>query len=188
MPPKQRISKDDIVLAGIELVRKNGIDGVNARSVAAKLNCSTQPIFSNYASMDELKKDIIKTAYEKFMEYTLNYKPPKDYPKYKNTGLAYVSYAKNEPELFKLLFMRHRSSEEYSENDDSNKPVISIIKGATELSEDEAELFHNEMWIFVHGIATMVATDYMQLSDEAVSDMLTDIYQGLLKRFLEKRD
>lgn len=43
------------------------------------------------------------------------------------------------------------------------------------------------MWIFVHGIATMIATDYLEISDDDISFMLTDMYQGLLKRFSEKR-
>lgn len=188
MPPKQRISKDDIVQAGVDIVRNNGIENVNARSVAAKLNCSTQPIFSNYTSMDELKQDIIKTSYEEYMQYILSYRAPEDCPKYKSTGLAYITYAKNERELFKLLFMRHRTNEEYMKKDESLKPVIDIIMSATGLSQSDAELLHGEMWIFVHGIATMVATEYLEFSYDTISYMLTDVYQGLLKRFLEKRN
>lgn len=56
MPPKVKVEKDDILKAAIEIVRDNGAGSLNARAVADKLSCSTQPIFSNYASMDELKK------------------------------------------------------------------------------------------------------------------------------------
>ena len=56
MPPKVKIDKDDIVKAAVEVVRECGIDALNARAVAQKLSCSTQPIFSNYASMNELKR------------------------------------------------------------------------------------------------------------------------------------
>lgn len=65
MPPKQKVTKEDIVLAAINLVRKNGVESINARSVAAEIGCSTQPIFSNYATMEELKQDIIKISYFK---------------------------------------------------------------------------------------------------------------------------
>lgn len=113
MPPKVKVTKDAIISAGIEIVRESGADSVNARSVAAKIGCSTQPIFSNYTCMYELKQDIIRVANKHYMEYTLAYRAPEGCPKYKNTGLAYINYAKNERELFKLLFMRHRSSDEY---------------------------------------------------------------------------
>ena len=53
MPPKVKISKEDILQTAIELVRKGGEEAVNARAIAGALNCSTQPIFSNFASMEE---------------------------------------------------------------------------------------------------------------------------------------
>ena len=53
----------------------------------------------------------------------------------------------------------------------------------TGLSEDEAKLFHFEMWAFVHGIAVMFATDFIELNLELASKMLTDAYQGLRKRY-----
>lgn len=186
MPPKQRVSKEDIVFAAINVVRKGGANSINARAVASEIGCSTQPIFSNYTSMDELKKDVIKVSYEQYMQYALNYKSPEDCPAYKNTGLAYITYAAKERELFKLLFMRHRESKEYIQKDNSIEPVIDIIISQTGLSRKDAELLHSEMWIFVHGIATMTATEYFELSYETISFMLTDVYQGLLKRFLEK--
>lgn len=188
MPPKVKVTKDAIVSAGIEIVRESGADSVNARSVAAKIGCSTQPIFSNYASMDELKEDIIKVAGERYMDFTLAYRTAENFPDYKNTGLAYITYAKKERELFKLLFMRHRTSEEYAHNEINIEPVLDILTKATGLSRKDAELLHSEMWIFVHGIATMTATDYLDISDEDISNMMTDVFQGLLKRFSEKRN
>jgi len=47
----------------------------------------------------------------------------------------------------------------------------------------EAKLFHLEMWAFVHGIAAMMATGFLDLDRELVSRMLTDAYQGLRLRF-----
>lgn len=83
--------------------------------------------------------------------------------------------------------MRHRTREEYIKKDSSVKSVIDMIISSTDLSQNEAEIIHTEMWIFVHGIATMIATDYLEISDDDISFMLTDMYQGLLKRFSEKR-
>lgn len=44
MPPKAKITKEMIVDAGVELVRESGIEHVNARAVAERLGCSTQPV------------------------------------------------------------------------------------------------------------------------------------------------
>ena len=53
----------------------------------------------------------------------------------------------------------------------------------TGLSSESAKLFHLEMWAFVHGIATMFATGFLDLSWELVSRMLSDTYLGLRKQY-----
>ena len=64
MPPKVKVTKEDIITASIDMVREKGTDILNARAIAAHMGCSTQPIFSNYASMDELKQDVMNNAYD----------------------------------------------------------------------------------------------------------------------------
>ena len=48
MPASRKINKDDIIRVCLDIVRKDGINGINARRVAKELNCSTQPIFYLY--------------------------------------------------------------------------------------------------------------------------------------------
>ena len=50
-----KITREEIVNAAVDLVRKAGEQAINARMVAAMLNCSTQPIFSNFATREELR-------------------------------------------------------------------------------------------------------------------------------------
>ena len=38
------------------------------------------------------------------------------------------------------------------------------------------------MWIFVHGVATIFATEYIDIDWETVSQMLTDAYFGAIKQ------
>ena len=44
-----------------------------------------------------------------------------------------------------------------------------------------------EMWACVHGIATMIATSYLDLGNEEISDMLTDVFLGLKMRYASKK-
>ena len=55
MPPKQRITREMILETSFAMFCRDGMEAVNARSVAKALNCSTQPIFSYFAGMDDLK-------------------------------------------------------------------------------------------------------------------------------------
>ena len=105
------------------------------------------------------------------------------YPPYKANGMAYIRFAKEEKELFKLLYMRDRSNEFIPETSEQLDEMEALINNNTGLSGEKAKLFHLEMWAYVHGIAVMFATGFLDLDWELVSEMLTDSYQGLCSRF-----
>ena len=42
MPAKKQISKEKILEAAIDIIRKNGANAVNARNIANSLKCSTK--------------------------------------------------------------------------------------------------------------------------------------------------
>lgn len=182
MPPKARVDKEAIINAAVDIVREKGDSALNARSVAAKLGTSTQPIFSNYGAMEELKADVRKYAYELYSDTTARCMNEGRYPAYKASGMAYIQFAKQEKELFKLLFMRDRSGEVIDDSRDI-QPIIDIIRENLGLNQEEALLFHAEMWVYVHGIAVLLATSYLDWGEELISRMLTDLFMGLRERY-----
>lgn len=44
----------------------------------------------------------------------------------------------------------------------------------------EMKKFHMKMWMFTHGIATLVANRTCELSDEQVEELLTEEYTALM--------
>ena len=185
MPPKVKITKQDIINTSIELVRKNGAEAINARAIAASLNCSTQPVFSNFSSMEELHHETMLGAYGIYLDFINSEIESKKYPQYKAFGMAYIRFAEQEKELFKLLFMCDRDGKEIIPSPDFDE-AIEVIISATGLSREKATLLHLEMWTFVHGIGTMLATSYLLLDWELISNMLTDVYQGIREKHLSK--
>ena len=104
------------------------------------------------------------------------------YPAYKSSGMAYVEFAIEERELFKLLFMRDRDAAERAD-DSAVGPIYSLIAENVGVDIDTAKLIHLETWAFVHGIAAMIVTDYYVPDTELISSMMTDVYEGLKSRF-----
>lgn len=186
MPPKVRITKESIVNTAVDLVRRDGAGAINARFIAKELKCSTQPVFSNFATMEDLRRSVVNAADMLYREYTEKEMASGKYPIYKATGMAYIRFAKEEKELFKLLFMRDRSAEPSKTETEDTKNLFAVVENNTGISGDSARLFHLEMWAYVHGIATMLATNYLELDDDLVSEMLTDAFQGLKKRYEAK--
>ncbi len=183
MPPKAKVTKEDIINAAVDIVRKSGAQAINARAVASVLNCSTQPVFSNFDTMDELRLAVLKKADVLCQEYMRREEESGKFPVYKANGMAYIRFAKEEKELFKLLYMRDRSGESGQEGSKLTDEMESIVHNNTGLSCAQVKLFHLEMWAYVHGIATMFATNFFDLEWELVSKMLTDSYQGLRKQY-----
>lgn len=62
LAPKERFTEEILLDCAFEMVKKNGIDSVNARDLAKELGCSTKPIFRVFASMDDLKYAIYERA------------------------------------------------------------------------------------------------------------------------------
>jgi len=181
MPPKVKVTREDIVRGALEFVRQSGAEAINARSIASALDCSTQPVFSNFRSMEELHEATLGAAYELYLGFIKREVESGKYPRYKAFGMAYVRFAREERELFKLLFMRDRRGVDASSTSDFEESVKMIML-ANGVTRETATLMHLEMWSAVHGIGTMLATSFLTLEEGLISDMLTDIYQGIRQR------
>jgi hypothetical protein len=137
--------------------------------------------------MEELQSAVISNAYERYLGFIDREVKSEKYPKYKAFGMAYVRFAKEEKELFKLLFMRDRTSEELSTSPDFEESV-QMIMSANGVTREKATLIHLELWTCVHGIGTMLATSFLSLEWELISNMLTDVYQGIRARHLSEEN
>ena len=52
MPPRSKITREMIIDAAYEIVRESGEGSLNARSIADRLGCSTQPVLYVFRTMD----------------------------------------------------------------------------------------------------------------------------------------
>ena len=180
---RAEITKEEIVDTALNLVREAGEQALNARSIAAKLRCSTQPVFSNFETMEDLHNAVKETAYAEYQSYLKTEMEAGKYPPYKASGMAYIRFAREEKELFKLLFMCDRSNETPEDDRESLRPLLELLQKNLGLSEDEAYLFHMETWICAHGMATMLATSFVDWDEAFISKVLTDTYEGIKRSY-----
>jgi AcrR family transcriptional regulator len=106
MAPKTIEFKCDVVLAAaVGVVRRQGLDGLSARSVAARLKASVAPVYSAFRSMAELERKVLVEARRLMDERTRrNFS---EMP-FLNIGVGIVTFARDEPRLFSALFLsRH---------------------------------------------------------------------------------
>lgn len=185
MPPKCRFTREEIIQAALDLTAEKGVGALTARGLAQRLGSSAKSIFGLFANMEEVQQEVVKAANLRYQEYLRQDMSAGRYPPYKASGMAYIRFAREQKELFKLLFMRDRTHEEKAAGDEL-EALLGLIQKNMGLSRDDAYRFHLEMWIYVHGIATMIATAYLEWDMDFISAALTDAYQGLRLRFLPK--
>lgn len=184
--PKQKITKDMILQTACALVCEQGLDALNARLIAKKLECSTQPIFSNYENMSDLKREVVAWANQIYQDYLQAGMSQANIPPYKASGITYIQFAIEQRELFKLLFMRDRTQEQMEDERKSLEPLLTLIAKDTGLSMEDSYMFHIEMWLYVHGIATTIATNYLTWDENSIAKVLADAYEGMKLRYFHE--
>lgn len=188
MPPTFKFTKEEIIQAALEVVRKHGKTALTARALAGELGCSVKPIFGLFKNMEEVQHEVWIAANKLYQHYLNEDMTSGKYPPYKGSGIAYIRFAKEETELFKLLFMYDQTQTEIEKQDEQLQPIIELVQKNLGLSKDNAYLFHMEIWIFVHGIATMIATSYLDWDLNFASSALTDAYSALKQYFCREEE
>lgn len=102
MPPTTTYSKNDILEAAYTLVSRKGIEELTARKVASNAGSSTAPVYSYFASMDELRDAIFDKALNKLRTYIA-----KSYTNtfFLNIAVGICYFARDEQHLFRSIFL-----------------------------------------------------------------------------------
>ncbi len=176
MPPKPKYQREEMIAAGLALVREQGAERLTARDLAAWLQCSTRPIFTVFQNMDEFQQAVREAAWARYFAYRDAELKRGKYPPFKAMGMSYIRFAVEEKRLFQMLFMQECEAPSVVESE--------VLDAAMDAGVDpkKVKLFHLEIWGAVHGFATMLATGYYHLEEEQLSEMITDLFLGLKAR------
>ena len=184
MPRKNMFTREQIVSSALELVREQGMEALTARGLGEKLGASSKPIFSWFRSMEQVQAAVMEAADQVYQTYLKSGMQEGKYPPFKAAGMAYIRFAKEEKQLFRLLFMRDRSHDPHQEKEGAEVAALmtELVQKNAGLNEQSARMLYLENWIYVHGIASMIATGYLEFDEADISVMMTDVYRGLTLR------
>lgn len=190
MPPKAKFTKEEIINAGLTILRERDISAVTAREIGSYLGSSPRPIFTIFENMGEVMDEIEKKAREIYTEYVRE-GLQKDLA-FKGVGQAYIRFAIEEPKLFQLLFMKKlpddiKLNKILPEIDDNYPAILKSITDQYPISNDDAVILYRHLWIYSHGIATLCATSMCRFTGQEIGDMLTDVFKSLLKERLANK-
>lgn len=182
MPPKPKFTKEEVAKVAFEIVKEGGLSSLTAREVGRRLGTSASPIFTYYSTMDEVKAAAREIALREFKEYVSDYK---EYtPAFKRIGMMIVSYGMKQPELFKLLFMQeheqaHDIQSTVSDLGDVAQVCMQLIRKDYGMSEKEAQIVFEQMWVHAFGLGVMCAMGVCNFSEEEIGKRLGIMFASL---------
>lgn len=183
MPPKAKFTRKEIIQVALDITRVEGIEAVTAREIGRRLNSSARPIFTVFDNMEEVQKEVI---FEAIRLLRGDFQTSKEYiPEFKGFGMMMIQFAKDEPKLFQLLLMRESPNKKnYTEMIEGlgadTQYCIEILQRDYGLSEKMSKKMLNQLWLHSYGISVLCATKMCSFSEEEISQMLSEVFMGLL--------
>lgn len=188
MPPRAKITKEMVVDAAFEVARADGMENINARTVAGKLNCSTQPVMYHFATIEELKKAAYAKADDYHTKYLMNILETQETVMLR-IGLNYIRFAVEEPNLFRFLFQSGYAvgnSLPDIINSEGLTPVLSAMQEAMKMNLEQTKEVFVTLAMFVHGYASIIANNSLEYDEKLIATHLERVYKGAVLAIQEK--
>ena len=179
MARRSKFSRDEMIERAVQVVRKQGIGALTAKSLANELGVSTQPVFTCFHTIEEVRREVVNAAkilYDDYVKEGLC----NDIP-FLGFGMHYIRFAKEEPELYRLLFLSTDQSEgnsAFGEMNASLELVTDSMQETYHIDAKTAERYFRDMWLVAHSFATLIVTGSCPYTDQAIGRILTGFSIG----------
>ena len=187
MPPKPKITREMVLDAAFELVRREGQAALNVRTLARRLNCSTQPILYTFATVEALRAAVYERADEFHTAYILP-QAGEGADALLQLGLNYVRFGHEEGHLFRFLFESNQFG-----GMDMNALVqwpgvgelVNILAQGLGCQAEAARQVFLTFFAVAHGLASLLANNAMAYDENECAKMLETVFYGALAQIKE---
>ena len=186
MPPKAKFTEEEIVEAAVNIAREKGIGAVTAREVGAALGVSSRPLFTYFSTVDELKRKVFEYTREMYRD-VVREGLKKPIPSL-GVGQQYLRFAREEPQLYRLLFLTPPEGMTGSASEAlhlSQELVRESIMRIYNMDAETADSFFRDLWLVAYSFTTLIVTGECPYSDGEISDLLTRYSVSLCKAYKE---
>ncbi|MBR4164456.1 MAG: TetR/AcrR family transcriptional regulator [Solobacterium sp.] len=189
MPPKPKITREMIIDAAVEVIRKQGFENINARALAEHLQCSTQPVMYHFSTMEELKQAAYDKVDHLHTEYLLRVSDETD--PMLGIGLNYIRFAVEEPNLFRFLFqsgyVKEKNLFEMVEAEEV-MPILQVLQGELEMDIHKTKEIFLIVAMFVHGYASIIANNHLAFDEKTAAYYLKQSFIGAVAAYKQEEN
>lgn len=181
MPPKPRITRDMILDAAYAIAREQGAEAVNARSIAERIGCSTQPVLYHFDHVEDIRREVYRMADEHQTACLMQL--PEGVNPMTAIGLNYIRFAAEEKPLFRLLCQSDSfHGQSITELIDAPEldPVLGVFQQEAGLTRAQTKVLFKALFLLVHGYASMLANNTMAYDEAEIVPMLEMAFTGMI--------
>lgn len=182
MAPTVKFTKEEIVEAALDVVRRKGAAALTARQIAAELGVSTRPIFTYFQNMQQVQEAVRQAAqarYHSYMKEGLEQVHP-----FAGLGEQYIRFAAEEPELYRLLFLPLAPGSEnkvMEEMERTQDLVLDSLQEIYHLEEAAAKRFFRDVWLVAHSLAALMVTNCCPYTIQEIRTILISVSISVTK-------
>lgn len=202
--------KESLMTTALEMIDKEGIEAITLRELSERLGTSRSAIYRHFSGKDALIKAMINAGFKRLdlaIEPAFNDVLKPLLERFHDMGMAYIRFAIENPNLYRLLF-GPTMSREREEMCETEKPDLHRLKNGDSssavLEHDEESGFHKlaaiiveaqaqklfkagdpvliatAIWSLLHGLSSLVIDGHV-----SVSNNVEAIYETNFRILLE---
>ena len=176
MPRNALLTKEAVTAAGLAIVRREGQNALTARALSRELGCSLSPIFTVFKDMDEIQVSVKKAAEDYFADFMKDVNEFE--PAFKEFGLRLVRFAKQDGNLFDMLFLSRGGRSDIA-GQIAQRSLMDIQQNY-DLTDSQASMIFKQMWPVATGIASLCVHRPMAFSEEETGQILSNHFSGMM--------
>lgn len=184
MAPKNKFTRAEMTAAALGIVRADGAEHLTAKTLAAALGISTQPVFTCFGSMEgvhQAVRDAARQVYDDYITAGLREEIP-----FFGLGMQYIHFAREEPMLYRLLFLAQTpSGGAFAALEHSQALARPSLERIYHLTAAEADRYFRDLWLVVHSLATLIVTGGCPYTDREIGQILTGFSLSICKSIKE---
>jgi AcrR family transcriptional regulator len=200
--------KGRILDAARELFAAEGYDAVTMRKIAERIEYSPTAIYAHFKDKNALIRELCESDFLAFAQAFVGFLTVEDpIERLRRAGSAYVEFAVENPQHYRLMFMTQRPPIEDEDTSGANDPsrnayaflratvAEAIDKGRFRPELTDANLIAQTIWAALHGTVALQITAYCSKDawmawaslEERRAFMADLILRGLLRESPAKR-
>ena len=186
--------KEDLLKIAFDYIAEHDVDSLTLKVLADATGTSRSAIYRHFKSKDDLMEYIIERGFDSFDDYASPILLDKSKPleeRFHEGSRAYITWAKQNPNLYRLLFGKKYKDlrENIIDIKDDDCSGFGSIKLAIQEGQQSGLVKHEDsykqtiiIWASLHGLASLVIDGFMdveEISDELVDRMFASLLAGV---------